>query len=511
MAESYPHNNRGQVSNSARNRRACPPRDTQAQGYSRSQYGSSRQAPSGQTPPPLRAAQPRSHYNARQEAAKAGSGSRTAPPSSRSKRAPYGRPHYEPYVAQEARRTPKNGQNEASAYLDRNRYRNRKPQKKRFSFVKLLATLAVAALCAFGLWGFVQAQPINVTVNGVEQQLGGAKNLSAVLEEGFAKPLPGNFIAVDGSLIEEGKGQPFSATINKEASMDANTHLANGDSIEITDGADITEEATTADKTIPIEVVEQGTGAIHRVTQPGQEGVSSTMTGKVSGKTVTKDTTEMQPRIYEKYAVDTQGDKVICLTFDDGPWPGSTENILDVLKKYDAKATFFVLGERIVDQGTTLVKRQSDEGHQVCTHSFDHARGSGQGVNMSFMTPEEQIAEVTKGQEAISGATGKEASKVFRAPGGNFPLSVWQNVESLITAEIGWNIDSGDWRRPGAEVVASSLTSAAPGDVFLCHDGGGDRSQTLEALKQALPVLKEKGYRFITIDELLKYPAKPAA
>lgn len=418
---------------------------------------------------------------------------------------------YEAYGNQHPNRAPRTRQSEQSPYLDRDRYRNRAPQKKHFSPLKPLIAAAALAVCIFGAWGFAQAQPVTVTVNGTEQQLDGNKDLATIIEKGYAAPKPGDFIAVDGSVLEAGKGEPFTATVNGETVSDENTQLTNNATVEISDGGNITENAQNSDDVIPVEAVEEGTGAIHRVTQEGHDGVSSTMTGEVSGKTVTKNTQEMQPRIYEKYNVDTKGEKVICLTFDDGPWPGSTELILDALKKNDAKATFFTLGERTVGGGIALLKREADEGHQVCSHSFDHARGSGKSVDMSLMTPEEQVAEVQKGQDAIAAATGVEASKAFRAPGGNFPLSVWQNVESMITAELGWNIDSSDWRKPGAEAIADNLMNVSPGDVILCHDGGGDRSQTVEALNIALPKLKAQGYRFITIDELMNYPAKPRA
>ena len=110
--------------------------------------------------------------------------------------------------------------------------------------------------------------------------------------------------------------------------------------------------------------------------------------------------------------------------------------------------------------------------------------------------------------QAIADVTGQEASKVIRAPGGNFPTEVWMNVEDLVTAEIGWDIDTEDWRQPGADAIATALKNATPGDVILMHDGGGDRSQTVKALKEALPYLREQGYSFITIDELMKYPKK---
>ena len=165
------------------------------------------------------------------------------------------------------------------------------------------------------------------------------------------------------------------------------------------------------------------------------------------------------------------------------------------------------MGNRIEqDNGDAFVKRAVSEGHQVCTHSYDHAAGSGQGVNLGFMSPEEQKAEVEKGRAAIEAVTGAEASRIFRTPGGNFGDDVVKNIGPLIKAEIGWNIDSSDWRRPGADAIAKQIEDAWPGAIVLMHDGGGDRSQTIEALKKALPRLKDQGYRFITIDELLQYP-----
>jgi peptidoglycan/xylan/chitin deacetylase (PgdA/CDA1 family) len=78
-------------------------------------------------------------------------------------------------------------------------------------------------------------------------------------------------------------------------------------------------------------------------------------------------------------------------------------------------------------------------------------------------------------------------------------------VLNYITAEVGWNIDTEDWRRPGASTIAARILKATNGNIVLMHDGGGDRSQTVEALRTALPQLVEQGYTFVTIDELLTY------
>ncbi|MEG0620956.1 MAG: hypothetical protein RR477_07495, partial [Raoultibacter sp.] len=300
MTEPYAYNDRPSAPGAARNRRETPARAQGENLYARDRSAAQGQPSQRATTRIARAAQPRTHYNAREEATGRTAQNRTAQSHPR---------------------------NEPAAYRDSSRYlnRNHPAPKKRRSFVKPLLTVGVAALCAFGLWGFVQAQPITVTVNGLEHQLGGEKNLDTVFAESFASPNPGNLIAVDDSLLEEGKGHPYSATVNGEIVTDTKKPLPQGAAIEITDGGNITEEATSAEEVIPAQAIEQGVGAIHQVTQLGQDGARSTLTGKVSGKTVTKDTAQMQPRIYEKYAVDTQGDKVVALTFDDGPWPGSTE------------------------------------------------------------------------------------------------------------------------------------------------------------------------------------------
>ena len=95
----------------------------------------------------------------------------------------------------------------------------------------------------------------------------------------------------------------------------------------------------------------------------------------------------------------------------------------------------------------------------------------------------------------------------FRAPGGNFNDSVANDLRSMVQGEIGWNIDTEDWRRPGVDTIASRIKSAGPGEVILMHDGGGDRSQTVAALREALPYLKSQGYKFVTISELIEaYP-----
>lgn len=391
-------------------------------------------------------------------------------------------------------------------YSDYSRYVNQRKQRRKKSPVAIAVSVLLLVGIGVGVYFVLNPLSFDITVNGVKHTVDRGATLETVLDEGMATPKPGNLLAIDGSVAQEGGGDKFAATVNGEATTDVATKLKKNDAIEITNGADVTETFQSSTEEVPYQRVEDDNywnGSLH-IYIKGVNGVRTTKTGDVSGVVLTEDTQPVVNEEYRIYTANTGGDKVIALTFDDGPWPETTEAILDILDQYDAKATFFTIGNQIADHTSTM-KRAHDAGHQICTHTWDHAAGSGQGVNLTYMSAEEQINEVQKGIEAIKSVIGTEPSHIMRAPGGNFHGDIVWTLEPYITAEIGWDVDTEDWRRPGADTIAQRILKAQPGDVVLMHDGGGPRSQTVEALKQALPALKEQGYRFVTVDELLAY------
>lgn len=406
--------------------------------------------------------------------------------------------------------TTQTGRMNGDQYRNFNRYTQPQPKKRKIA--PLIVFLVMLLAIGGGIFFWLENRTITVSVNGIEHEIKGSPALSLLVEEGYANPKAGNLMAIDGSLLTEGEGNKYEATVNGEPVSDPERTLENGDEVIITDGADTTEDIVETTEPIPFETVgEQGWGPIH-VAQQGTEGTMLIKTGAVSGIQQTEVAEAPKNKGYVKYYPDTGDDKVIALTLDDGPWGDTTSEILDILAENDVKATFFTIGEQIdnSETGAALVKRAYDAGHQICTHTYSHASGSGQGVNLGYMTAEEQINEVTKGLEAIERATGAEASKVFRSPGGNYNTETEQILEPYITSEIGWSIDSNDWRLPGADAMVANITSSATsGDIILMHDGGGDRSQTVEALRRIIPQLKEQGFTFVTMDQLLEYPAKP--
>lgn len=399
---------------------------------------------------------------------------------------------------------------QAARYLGNNNYA---PKQKADFFTRgsLIAVAVVVVLAIVGIFAFnnwMGSKPVEVTLNGDQVTISGAeRSVGGLLDNNVVSVTPGNYVAVDGSTIRQGEGTRCTAKVNGNDTDDMGMHLNGGDKIEISNGTDITEPYTDSEpQTLPHKTELKGVGAVHLYSNNAQDGEQVTRTGKESGITATVTTKEPVDNIVQYYNVNSNGDKVIALTFDDGPWDKQTDEILDILEQNDAKATFFTVGQCISGHEKEL-QRAASMGCEIGTHTWDHAEGSGEGVSLIKMSTDERKQEVQKGLEAIKNATGHEASTIFRCPGGNFDTSVATDLEGIVTAEIGWNVDTTDWKKPGADVIAQRIQSAGPGNIILMHDGGGDRSQTIEGLRQALPKLKEQGYSFITVQELLeKYP-----
>lgn len=399
---------------------------------------------------------------------------------------------------------------QAARYLGNNNYA---PKQKADFFTRgsLIAVAAVVVLAIVGIFAFnnwMGSKPVEVTLNGDQVTISGAeRSVGGLLDNNVVSVTPGNYVAVDGSTIRQGEGTRCTAKVNGNDTDDMGMHLNGGNKIEISNGTDITEPYTDSEpQTLPHKTELKGVGAVHLYSNNAQDGEQVTRTGKESGITATVTTKEPVDNIVQYYNVNSNGDKVIALTFDDGPWDKQTDEILDILEQNDAKATFFTVGQCISGHEKEL-QRAASMGCEIGTHTWDHAEGSGEGVSLIKMSTDERKQEVQKGLEAIKNATGQEASTIFRCPGGNFDTSVATDLEGIVTAEIGWNVDTTDWKKPGADVIAQRIQSAGPGNIILMHDGGGDRSQTIEGLRQALPKLKEQGYSFITVQELLeKYP-----
>ncbi len=187
-------------------------------------------------------------------------------------------------------------------------------------------------------------------------------------------------------------------------------------------------------------------------------------------------------------------DKVIALTFDDGPDPDITPAILDTLARYHARSTFFVVGER-GKRWPDLIQREARSGHAVESHSFSHP---SEDVNLWHAGRELQRAGIV-----ITQWTGR-APTLFRPPWGNTEINMARVARQRGQCVVKWTLCAGDNPRlTAAEIVEAVTRNPRPGDIVLLHDGR-DRQQTVRALPEVLRRLSDAGYRFITVPQLLR-------
>jgi peptidoglycan-N-acetylglucosamine deacetylase len=180
----------------------------------------------------------------------------------------------------------------------------------------------------------------------------------------------------------------------------------------------------------------------------------------------------------------------IALTFDDGPDPRWTPQVLDLLRKYHIHATFCLIGVQVPDHAA-LVRRIAAEGHALCDHTWTHDE------KLRTRPAAVITGEITRTAAAIR-AAGGVAPRYFRAPAGNWSPALIATAGSLGLRPLGWSVDPRDWSKPGTGHILSVLhADARPGTVVLLHDGGGDRSETVAALRQVLPDLVAAHTRFV--------------
>lgn len=179
----------------------------------------------------------------------------------------------------------------------------------------------------------------------------------------------------------------------------------------------------------------------------------------------------------------------IALTFDDGPHPVYTEKLLEGLRERGVKATFFVVGENI--QGKEEVIRQMQEdGHLIGNHTYDHG-------DISRMSAEKACEELTKTSDLIKEITGAGTAYV-RPPFGNWD----EELDCRLTMiDVKWSIDPLDWTtRNVGQIVNKVVTKASDNDIILLHDY---YDSSVEAALQIVDTLKERGFEFVTVEELL--------
>jgi len=194
------------------------------------------------------------------------------------------------------------------------------------------------------------------------------------------------------------------------------------------------------------------------------------------------------------YGIDTK-QKVVALTFDDGPDPRFTPEVLDILKQYHSKVTFFVVGKNARSY-PDLIRQINREGHEIGNHTMTHPE-------VDTLTQDEILAEIQDCSKIITGLTGRPPI-YFRPPKGITNHFTEKDAANLDMRQILWSVCIENMSAPTPEAMASRvLKKVKPGSIILLHDGRLDRSKTVKALPLLLEGLKKQGYKVVTVNRLL--------
>ena len=185
-------------------------------------------------------------------------------------------------------------------------------------------------------------------------------------------------------------------------------------------------------------------------------------------------------------------DKLIALTFDDGPHPKYTSLVLDVLKKHNACATFFIVGER-AEKLPEIVSRTSLEGHSIGNHTYDH-------TELTRLSDKEIISQISRTNNVIEKITGIRPT-LLRPPLGARNKHVDSIIKGQNMYNILWNVDPVDWDSKGAQLIHNRVVkNIQSGDIVIMHDF---YPNTVTATDMILSTLSNEGYRFVTVEEIL--------
>lgn len=192
--------------------------------------------------------------------------------------------------------------------------------------------------------------------------------------------------------------------------------------------------------------------------------------------------------------------KIVALTFDDGPYPPYTNQLLDILREEEVLGTFFLIGTN-AERHPEIVQRIVYEGHQIGNHTYSHG---------DLLKAERKIIdqEITKTNELLTQITGQKI-EIIRPPHGFRDGAVMDIIEAMKLKAVGWSVMSRDWTNPGVDIIVNrTMENVRNGSIILLHDGDGieaekSRIESIESARHIIRQLKNKGYKFVTVNDIL--------
>jgi len=358
--------------------------------------------------------------------------------------------------------------------------------------VTAIALALIGAALAAVAWGL--GAPIHVTVDGVVHSgLPQTETIADLADARFTTAHAGALYSIHGAVLRADGGNPATFLRNGRP-VDDTQRVFDGDTITSVNGTDITEHITTTRISIDPTATIEGTGPILKVVRPGTPGLQLLRKGAISGEIESNDVVTPAENIVLQATYPTSTDKLVALTFDDGPWPGTTTATVQVLKQAGVPGTFFELGEQ-VKRMPMLAKAVVAAGDSV----------QNQGWSRTYLThlrPAAVHKQIADAAAAIKAATGV-TPRFLRPPFGAINHTVWMQAKEAHEGLVRWDVDSKDYRRPGVDAIVQNVTGHVGRDsIVLLHDGGGPRDETMQALPAIIRWLKANGYTFVTVSQM---------
>lgn len=360
---------------------------------------------------------------------------------------------------------------ERSIYTSSARRRN---QRLRLGLAATILAGTVAAVLAAVATG---KPTISIAVGGRHVAVHQGTTLAGAARRLGFEPKAGSLLAVDGRVLRYGV---FTGTllVNGRPAR-GNVVLRAGDRVTVRDGGDRLEPITREITPASVDHPANPQFFVNRV--PGSSVVArGAITHKLAAVRFVRD----GPPV---------ADRAVALTFDDGP-SQYTAGILEILARFHVPATFFVVGHE-AERYPELVRRELSAGMAVGNHTYDHP----DGPSFAWLPGKRIRGEINRAQ-AVLERVGVH-SVLFRPPGGSVSPSVLRAASARGMRVVLWSIDPRDWVQgtTAAEIVQQVLDAVQPGSIVVLHDGGGDRSATVEALPEIIAGIRERGLRFVAL------------
>ncbi|HZD66063.1 MAG TPA: polysaccharide deacetylase family protein [Acidimicrobiales bacterium] len=359
----------------------------------------------------------------------------------------------------------------------------------RFRFVWI--AVAVVGVGGGGAGTWAALRPPWAMVNGDVVTLAGSDpTVAAVMADAHVAVGPGVvYTAVTHQPIPGRTAPPAISVGGAPATL--STPVTSGAHISVRPGS-VTEPVVAKHVTSGL----PGTPSIwYHLWHPGKAKTSTELVGAYSGQVVRGP----GPASPERAATPVTS-KVVALTFDDGPDPQNTPQILHILQKEHVPATFCIIGNQAA-AFPQLVHEEAAAGMTLCDHTYTHDEYLDKGTHAHI------VSEIDRAAQAITSASGGKKPQFYRPPGGFLSPEVIQVANQAGLQALYWTVDTQDWRAPSTSAIVAKALTAGPGDIILMHDGGGDRSHTIAALPQIIAGLRARGFTFTTPAMLSPRPA----